>query len=323
MLSRTSLILPLIVCTEMLRAADPASAFAPWSSVKNYDLEKLARGKVVAECNGSMNFARGISAQAVFIVQAAPDAALRSLLASDPTKRPEQETWQRPTFHTAQDAGFARLKLDLKLPPMRRLIESMRERKGLHLTRDEIALLPTGDRLDDVQHFWAELIRQHWLRWTEKGELRSTDEFDVRSEIASLLKEEPQIARHFAELLTPFTQSGPPPIPAQHYWDLSNVNHSAAVCLGVIYTRAAQDRLQVLDVSYYSSSGYLASITLYEFLPITLDGSTRTLVWEGCMVSAPALAGGFGLKKAIGSRLMLGDFEKSIHFFQQDVIPSR
>ena len=313
----------LLAFAGMLHAAEPATAFHPWSSVEKFDVEKLAHGRIATMCNGSMSFARGISAQAVFIVNATPEAALRALLTSDPTKRPEQETYQRPVFHSEQDAGFTKLKLDPKIPAVRRLLDAMRQREDLHLSREETALLPKGDNLEDAQRFWAGTLAQRWTQWTQRGELRATEAFDVRSEIASLLKEEPKLAQHFATLLTPFTQPSPPGPPTQHYWDTSSVNHTAALALGTLYTRATEGRTQVLDLTYYASSGYLTSITLYEMLPITLAGQPRTLVWEACLVSAPALAGGFGVKKAIGSRLMVGDLEKSIRFFQQDAAALR
>ena len=242
------------------------------------------------------------------MVAATPEMALHSLLTSDPTKRPEQETYQRPLFHNEIEAGFAKIRLDAKLAPVRRLIEAMRKREGLLLSKEEMARLPKGDGVGEAQRFWAETMRQRWAQWTQRGELRATEELDVRAEIASLLKGEPKVAHHFAALLTPFTQTGVPAAPAVHYWEVSNVNHVATICLGAVYTRAAVDgRLQVLDVSYYASSGYLVSVTLYELVPVTLDGQPRTLVWEGCLVSASELAGGLGVKKAIGSRLMVGD----------------
>ena len=311
------------ILVTLLHAAEPAGAFRPWSSVEKYDLEKLAHDKIATECNGSMNFARGISAQAVFVVHATPEIALKSLLTSDPTKRAEQETYQRLVFHGAQDAGFAKVKLNPKLPAVRRLLEAMRKQEGLHFTHEELALLPKSDSPDEAQRFLANTMAQRWTQWTGRGELRVTEAFDARSEIASLLKEEPKIAQHFTTLLAPFTQPGAPIAPAQHYWDLSSVNHTAAICLGAIYTHATDGRQQVLDVTYYASSGYLTSITLYEMLPITIQGQPRTLVWEACLVSAPALAGGFGVKKAVGSRMMAGDLEKSVRFFQQDAAALR
>ena len=315
---RTLLLPTLLALSGMLRAAEPADAFRPWSAVEKFEVEKLARGRIATECNGSMSFARGISAQVVYVVNAAPEIALHSLLTSDPTKRPEQETWQRPLFHNEIEAGFGRIKLDAKIAPVRRLLEAMRKRDGLHLSRDEIARLPGGGGIGEAQRFWAETMRQRWTQWTQHGELRATEEFDVRGEIGSLLKGEPKVAHHFAALLSPFTQPGAPAAAAVHYWDVSNVNGTAAVCLGAIYTRVVDGRAQLLDVSYYASSGYLASVTLYELVPVTLDGQPRTLAWEGCMVSAPELAGGLGVKKAIGSRLMVGDLEDSVRFFQKD-----
>ena len=302
----------------MLHAADPAGAFRPWSAVEKFDLDKLAAGRIATECNGSMDFARGIAAQAVYIVAATPETAVRALLASDPTKRAGQETYQRTVFHNEQDAAFASGKLDPKIPAVRRLLEVMQKREDLHLSSDEIARLPKDGGVAEARSFWAETIAQRWTQRTRRGELRVNETFDVRSEIASLLKEEPKIAQHFAALLAPFTQTGVPAPPAQNYWELSSVNHTAAFSLGAIYTRVADGRQQILDVSYYASSGYLTSVTLYEMLPITVGGLPRTLVWEGCLVSAPALAGGFRVKKAVGSRMMVGDLEKSVRFFQSD-----
>ncbi len=320
---RTITLSLLPVLAGMLDAAEPASPFHPWSAVEKFDVEKLARGKIATECNGSMDFARGIGAQAVFVVNAPPEIALRSLLTSDPTKRAEQETWQRPAFHGEQDAGFAKIRLDAKIPAVRQLLDAMRKRGDLHLSREEIAQLPKEGSIEEAQRFWANVMARRWTQWTQRGDLHATDSFDVRSEIASLLKEEPKVAKHFAALLAPFTQTGAPAAPAQHYWDLSNVNGTAAVSLGAIYTRAVDGREQVIDVSYYASSGYLASVTLYEMLPVMIGDQPRTLVWESCLVSAPALAGGFGVKKAIGSRLMVGDLEKSVRFFQQDAAALR
>ena len=318
---RTSALPLFLALAGMLHAADPVEAFRPWSAVEKFDLEKLARGKIAAECNGSMTFSRGMSAQAVYMVAVTPDVAVRVLLNSDPSKHPDEETYQRPLFHNEAEAGFAKIKLDPKIASVRRLLDAMRKRDGLQLSREEFALLPKSDAIEDAQRFWVETMSARWNRWTQHGELRATDAFDVRSDIASLLKEEPKLAQHFAELLTPFTQTGAPATPALNYWDLSNVNHTAAVCLGAIYVRAVDGRQQVLDVSYYASSGYLASVTLYEIVPI--EGQPRSLVWEGCLVSAPALDGGFGVKKAIGARLMVGDLEKSIRFFQQDAAAAR
>ena len=311
--------LPLLLAVAgMLHAADPADAFRPWSAVAKFDLNTLARGRIATECNGAMTFARGISAQAIYIVAAPPETAVRALLSSDPTKRAEQETHQRIAFHGVPEEAFAKVSLDPKIPAVRRLLELMRKREDLHLSREEIALLPKDESIGSAERFWANTLAQRWTRWTQRGELRATETFDVREEIASLLKAEPAIAQHFAALLAPFTRPGAPAAPAQHYWDLSNVNHSAAFCLGSIYTRVVEGRHQVLDVSYYATSGYLTSVTLYEMLPITLEGRPHSLVWEGCLVSAPALAGGFGVKKAVGSRLMVGDLEKSARFFQRD-----
>ena len=294
------------------RAAEPADAFRGWSAFERIDLAKLAKGKVVTEGNSSMNFARGISVQAVYVVAAPLDVASRVLLASDPTKHKELEVYQHRQFQNEREAEFDKLKLDPKLSAVRNLLEALKTRDGLHLSSDESARLPKAATPDDAQRFFAGILRERWGRLVQRGE------FDMRGEIQSLLGDERRIAGHFAALLAPLTQPAAPHAPAAYYWNLSNVNKIATLELGAVHTRTEEGVRHVLELTCYASSGYLASLTLYELVPIALAGRPATLVWQGCLVSSEQLAGALGLKKPIAVRLMAGDLEDSIHFFQRD-----
>ena len=106
--------------------------------------------------------------------------------------------------------------------------------------------------------------------------------------------------------------------PIRSYWDLSEVDSVWAVGLGALYLNATDRHRQILDLTYYSSGGYLVSMALYEFQPITVNGSPAILVWQGCLVSSAELAGGFGIRRQIGSRIMTGDVEKAIRAFRKD-----
>ena len=79
----------------------------------------------------------------------------------------------------------------------------------------------------------------------------------------------------------------------------------------------------MLDVTWYSSNAYLVSVTLYEMHPVTLDGKPRTLVWQGNLVSTTGIEGGLGLKRKIGSGMMVSDVEKWIRIFRADAQDAR
>jgi hypothetical protein len=181
-------------------------------------------------------------------------------------------------------------------------------------------MLPKTAAREKAELFWTGVLRDRWSSAALRGDLGGADHYDTRGEIKSLLTEESGIAQHFEALLAPLTKAAAPLLPASYYWEVSNVNGLAACLLGAVYTRDADGRRQVLEVNYYVSTGYLTSVTLYELLPLTREGKPCTLVWQGSLVSAPGLAGAFGVKRKIASVLTLKDLERSIRLFQQDAV---
>lgn len=298
-------------------AADPVEAFRGWSRFGKLDLAKLANGKVLTEGNASMDFDRGIAVEAAYVLAAPLDVSARVLLTADPTKHKESDVVQHRQFHDEHEAEFDGLKLDPKLGFVRTMLEAFKSREGLHFSRDEIARLPKPVTVEGAQRFCAEVLRDRWTRLARRGE------FDARGEIQSLLADERKVAAHFSVLLAPLTQPVAPHVPAAYYWNVSNVNKIATLELGAVYTRAADGVRQAVEVTCYASSGYIASVTLYELVPITLGGESRTLVWQGCLVSSEQLAGALGIKRKIAVRLMASDLEDSIRFFQQDAAAAR
>ena len=77
-----------LALASLLHAADPSASFYPWSAVEKIDLEKLASGSVATTSHGSMKFARGISTQAVFVVNATPETARMTTPRPIPTLKP-------------------------------------------------------------------------------------------------------------------------------------------------------------------------------------------------------------------------------------------
>jgi hypothetical protein len=318
MLRRLSLLAILLAGNGLLQAEDPVVALEGWTRLPRLNLEKLADGKVEAQCNASMGFARGLSAEAACVVDAPLEVTARVVLSSDPTKHPELNVYQYRSFRDESQAAFDSLKLDPRIGAVKNLLQSLSKPGSLQLSKDELAKAPKGASPEEAARFLSGVLRGRWSAAVSRGDLGQANGYDIRGEITSLLGEEPKLAKQFAPLLRPLTD-GKAPISATEYsWDMSRVNGTATLELGFSVARAEESRRQVLEVNFFASSGYLASIAIYELVPVTVQGRTQTLVWQGCMVSSTELAGGFGIKRQIASVMMKNDMERSMRLLQQD-----
>jgi hypothetical protein len=305
--------------TGSLSADEKEDALRTWGGLEKARLTDLSAGKIVSDCNASMKFARGISTKAGYVVMAPIGVTLDVLLNTDPSKDPTREVYQHHFFQAEADAAFGSIKLDGASGPIRKLREATAgSGKGLQLSTAEKGKLPANASADAAEKFWAEVLRTRWKAATASGDLGSTSTYDTRSEIRSLLAEEQKITAHFSALLARLNSASPTPLDvAKHSWFISNINGTGGVQLGGVQTRAVGEQRQVMEVTYYSSFGYLASVSVYELTPILVGDQKATLVWQGSFASAVDLAGNFGLNRKIASSLMLRDVERSIRSFQK------
>jgi hypothetical protein len=308
-----------------LRAADPVAEIKSLGAFQEIDLAQLAGGQIITSCNSSMKFDRGISSQACYVAHA-PLAATAELLQTwDQSKHPELDVFQHHSFHDEADAAFDMLRLGAKNAPVKKLIDATLAAKpgktDLLITRAEAAHVPKNG--DAVRQFWADVLKTRFVNF-QKGGLAAlpvhdagSEKISIRSEIESLLREEPKAAHRFDSLLRDL-QASPPGAAASFYWDVSSVDGSGAVDFGAVYAKDSGDHWQLAVADLYVSDGYLTSVTLYELWPVKTGGKDATLVWEISIVSSPELAGGFGVKRKIASAMIQRDMKKSAALFQQD-----
>jgi len=308
----------LFSCTLALSAADAIESLRAWTSIDNVSSRELAAGKIATSRNASMKLDRGMSCQAVFVVNAPVETTLRSLLKFNATRHSELSVFQHHVFQGEQDSAFDQLRMDPKAAATAALLRNMDDSNVLQLSNKELPLMPKEHTAEAAQRFLSGILKERWIRLSRHGEFGSVATFDAGGEMRSLLGEEPKVAAHFASLLAPVKAGGAPGTPKHFYWDLSSVDKKSAVQLGAVYTAETPEGRQVLDITCYSSGGYLVALTLYEMLPVTLDGREQTLVWQGSFVTATGLAGGLGVRRKIGSRIMLGDMERWIGIFRQE-----
>jgi hypothetical protein len=305
------------------RAADAADSLRSWTSVDGISLSDLATGKIATSSNASMSLDRGMGCQAVFIVNAPLETTHATLLKFNSTKHPELEVFQHHVFRDEKDSGFEKLLLNPKNSAAAALIRSMGDASAIQLAKSEVPLMPRARNAGAAQLFLTGILRDRWTRFAKAGDFGSVATYDAGSELRSLLAEESKLSKHFDTLLAPLRVKGAPGTPKFFYWDQSVVDKKSAVQLGTVYALDLPDKRQVLDVTYFSSYAYLVSLTLYEMLPVTLDGKAQTLVWQGSLVSTTGIEGGLGLKRKIGSRMMVSDVEKWIRIFRADAQGAR
>lgn len=315
--------LALLALSTVALAADAADSLRTWASVDAGNLHELATGKIITSNNASMTLARGMSCQAVFAVNAPLETTHATLLKFNSVKHPELEVFQHHVFHDDRDAGFDKLVLNPKDKPTAALIRSMGDAGAIQLSKTEVPLMPRTRTAEAAQPFLAGVLRDRWTRFSKSGDFGSVGTHDAGGEIRSLLAEESKVTKHFGALLAPLAAKGAPGTPKFSYWDLSVADKKAAVQLGAVYGAEMPDRRQVLDVTWYSSNAYLVSITIYEMHAIMLGGKAMTLVWQGNLVSTKGIEGGFGIKRKIGSGMMVSDVEKWIRIFRTDAESAR
>ena len=85
------------------RATEPTDLLRAWSSVKEINLRDLAKGKIATSTNASMNLDRGMSCQAVFVVNAPMEVTHQALLKFNATRHPELEVFQHHVFQGEKD----------------------------------------------------------------------------------------------------------------------------------------------------------------------------------------------------------------------------
>lgn len=293
------------------RAADPHGEI-PGNPA---NLEQLATGEIRVEANTSMRLPRGISSRASVFIPA-PLEKVRELLPTwNPQPHAELDVRQFHGFAANGDPHFENLRFDARSAPVRRLLDAMKERDGLQLTKAEIAQFPATITAESAQAFWAGILRSRWQAFAATGLQPQPGQFDARSEFRTLLAEEPKVAAHFAALLatTPLALDAPG-TPFRCYWTQKTINGVDGLSIGAIYRHESQ----FADFEFYVSSGYYVALTLHELRAVEAGGKSGTLVWQKNFASSPLLTGGFGLKRKLAAMAIESEARRSLRAFQKD-----
>ena len=331
--------LPLIVsvfAAASRLAADPAAEIISFSTFKEVDMKKLAKGDVIAASGATMKMPRGLEVETMFIlpmpVAKANDAQqkwdgtrhpeLKIYLHADLPRRPALADFQRiasaPHNRSVDKFAAATEKLNPERPELQM---SAAEAKGAGKFEAGGKGMSAG-----VAAFWSGLLHTRASAFasgglggqsaylTRGGAVRPADE------AAALLRERGAIQKQFSALASTMTGSGGG---GAQFYELFDVEGRAAVSLGSTFSRTSGESIQSGTVQYYSSDGYLVMLTFMQMWPVQMDGKAATLVWRSDMISSSQLGDLIGIERSGSSIAMRKEIQKNVAAMVKDISSQR
>jgi hypothetical protein len=309
-----------------------------FSAFSNVDLNALAGGQVLQARGGLLEFSRGITAQALYVIDAEPAAVAKKLVTWDPATHKELDVWihhhlpLKPT--TADFSDLASLpdnssanylvSATTKLDP---------NNPALQVSREETQLIAStaAQQSDPKALFvqsWSQILTgriDHFLsgRAAADDYVVSGGNINSLSDIKALLHSDQKVYGEYQRLLnqTPVRSgSGSATLipPTDLYYDCFDVEGYGALGTGAIYQASIGNSIQSADIEYYVNSGVYTTIELEQMWPVTLNGKTETLVWRADLVSTSNVAYLHGMERLASTMLMLQDVKQGIDAFRAE-----
>jgi len=282
--------------------ADPASELASFSAFKNVDLSKMAGGEVLNTRLPSMSFSRGLS-----------------------TRHPELKVYLHVELPAKPGPGdFSKISSAPDNSPVRSFFADTQklDPSQLQMNLAEAKLFkPGSDPRAAACSFWSDLLYRRASAFASGGLPKEPpynyngESVPLTGEVERLLKDHPKIRTQFSALAG--SLSGVPPV-RQMYWEMSDVEGTAAVSLGAVCAKAPSDTWQAIDLHYYASSGYFVMLTFYQMWPVTTGSQPATLVWRCDLLSAPSLSELHGVERLASANAMTKEIHKTITLFLKD-----
>ncbi len=329
------LVLSLFAASRL--AADPAAEITSFSTFKEVDMKKLAKGEVIAASGASMKFARGLEVETMFLLPMPVAKANEAQQKWDGSRHSELKIYQHvdlPRRPSVQD--FQRL----ASAPHNRSVDKFAaateklnpERPELQMSAVEAKGAGSAGKTEaggkgisaSVAAFWSGLLHSRASAFasgglgaqpaylTRGGAIRPADE------AAALLRERGAIHKQFSSLASAMTGGG-----GALSYELFDVEGRAAASLGATFSRAAGDSIQSGTVQFYSSDGYLVMLTFIQMWPVQVDGKTATLVWRSDMLSSSQLGDLRGIERSGSSVAMRKEIQKNVASMVKDISSQR
>lgn len=308
--------------------ADPAADLAKFSVFPPLDLNKLANGKVQVARGPALDFPRDLSVQALYLVPAPLAKTVELHKQWDPSRHPEMKVYLHGDLSATPRANdFSKMAGAPNNGAVKALLaatEKLPDKGPLQMSDAEAQTFGKGSGASAVNVFWSHLLLQRATNFAGRG-LAGEPPYEfggqtarVSEEVSRLLKEQPKIRAQFRPLIDQTPLGGSTGAAPSQYWELFDVDGTAAYSLGASYSVASGDFAQLLDLQYYASSGYFAFITLYQMWPVTVGGKPATLVWRGDSLSSLSLSELHGIERVGSGAAMMKEIQRMVTYFQKD-----
>jgi hypothetical protein len=311
-----------------------------FSAFSNVDVNAMASGAVLQARGGLLTFARGITSQSLYIIDASPADVQSKLVHWNPARHAELKVWLHhsavplaPTLADFADLGTLpdnssvqyQIDATAKLDP---------ENPALQVSKEEAQLIAaTAAQEKNPRALFVKAWSQILLgrmnsfmggRGGADNDVVSGGDVRPLSDIKSLLHADIKVYGQYQRLLnqTPAkalaTSAAAKLLPSDVYYECFDVQGYAAVGTGAVYQGVSGSSIQSADIEYYVNSGIFAELELEQLWPITVNGKTETLVWRDDLVSAPNIAYLHGTERLASGMIMLQETKEGIEAFRSE-----
>jgi hypothetical protein len=314
-----------VLCGASAIAADALAELGKFSAFEQFDLGKVAGGKIVAARGPALEHPRDLAIQFVYVVPGPLAKVVEAHRQWDPSRHAELKVIMHGDVSAKPVAGdFAALAKPPGGGAVKALVSASQKlpnKDGLQLSTAEAQAFPKGAGLGG----WGLLLAQRAAGFSARG-LAGQPPYEAgketirpADEVTRLLKQQPKIRAQFRGLIdaTPLGAAAGS-LPAQLYWELFDVDGVGALSLGASYAKEGAESTQLLDLQYYASGGYYVYFSLYHLWQITVDGKPATLVWRGDSIASQSLGELRGVEKMGSGAAMMAEVKKAVTFFLKD-----
>ena len=302
-----------------------------FTAFSNVDINALAGGQILQARGGLVSFQRGITAQALYVLDATPEQVQEKLLHWNPASHPELKVWMQkelPAKPTAADfSGLASLPDNSSVNWL--INATAKPDSSLQFDKNEMQLNDTlrskgGDKKALFVNFWSQVLAgraSHFLSGNAASDTYVISGGDIQSisELKSLFHVYPKVYQEYEPLLsqTP-VESSAKLAPAVVYYDSFDVQGGAVLGIGAVYRFNHGSAIQCADIEYYVSSSLYTSVELEQLWPVAINGKTETLVWRCDLVSTANVAYLHGTERLASGMIMLQDVKQGINAFRAE-----
>jgi hypothetical protein len=314
------------------------SADLAFTDFGNANVDSLASGQVLQARGGLLDFQRGITSQALYVIDAPVDTVRQKLTSWNPASHSELKVW----LHRSLPAKPTAADFDLKSLPdnssvnydVNATAKLDPNNPSLQVDKSEAQMIASrhgSDARTQFENSWSQILAARCARFLSGN--FSADQYvisggDINSlfEIKSLLRSDAKVYQRFHSLLvnTPVYNSNKA-VPIDLYYECFDVEGGASLGTGAVYQSqingaAVQPGAPVLsaDIEYFLNNGIYVSIELEQLLPVTINGRNETLVWRDDLVSTSNIAYLHGTERLASGMIMLQDVKQAIDAFRSE-----